>query len=46
MQNQRDYGKYEQQVNEPACDMEHNETAEPSEQKNHKQYGPDAHCVS
>jgi hypothetical protein len=46
MQDQKDYRKHEQDVNEPARDMEHSETADPSDQQDHKQYRPDAHGFS
>jgi hypothetical protein len=46
MQDQRNYGKYEQQVDEPARDMKNGEPAKPSDQQDHKQYCPDAHSAS
>jgi hypothetical protein len=46
MQNQRDNGQYEQQVNESARDVQYPETADPRDQQDHKQYRPDAHSLS
>jgi hypothetical protein len=46
MHDQTNYGTYEQQVNQPARHMENSETADPSDQQDHKQYRPDAHGVS
>ena len=45
MQDQRYYRKHKEQVNHAACHMEHGETADPSDQQNHKQYRPDAHEI-
>jgi hypothetical protein len=46
MQDQRDYGKYEQQVNKSTRRVKHSETADPGDQKDHKQYRPNAHSAS
>jgi hypothetical protein len=45
MQNKRNDRENQQEVNEPARYMEQGKTADPSDQQDHKQNGPDAHAV-
>src|SRR5947209_7617653 len=43
VQNQRNHGKNQQQVNQSTCDMENRKTTNPSNQQDHKQDRPDTH---
>jgi hypothetical protein len=46
MQDQGNYRKDQQQVDQTTCNVKYSETANPSYQQNHKQNGPDAHYFS
>lgn len=43
MQDQRDHREDQQQVDQSACNVEHRETADPSDKQDHEQDGPYAH---